>query len=268
LHVPDPGLPETRRLLLSPRRLKPVRQQSQPSIAMKRMLLFSATSLVAASLLAAETAPKDAVLAAAKKLGEQTNYAWKTTVVVPESTPFKPGPSEGKTIKDGVTYFNFSFGDNKTEVYLHGDKHALTNPDGGWQTLKDLEGDEGPGRFLTFIVRSFKAPVAQAEELVAAAKELKKDGDAYASDMTEEGAKKLFRWGNVSAPKGTVKFWLQNGQLTKLQFKLTGKVDFNGNEMDVDRDTIVEIKDVGTTKLEVPEAAKKKLEPEPAAKAN
>jgi hypothetical protein len=36
-------------------------------------------------------------------------------------------------------------------------------------------------------------------------------------------------------------------------------MDFNGNEIDLDRTTTVEVKDVGTTKVEVPEAAKKKL---------
>jgi hypothetical protein len=38
-----------------------------------------------------------------------------------------------------------------------------------------------------------------------------------------------------------------------------GKVDFNGNEVDLDRDTTVEIKDIGTTKVTVPAEAKKVL---------
>ena len=227
---------------------------------MKITALFSSISLATVSLLAADTAPKDEVLAAAKKLGDKPNYAWKTTTVVPESAQFKPGPSEGKTSKDGITFVTLSFGDNTTQIYLKGDK-AVANPDGNWQTLGELEGDEGPGRFLAFIIRNFKAPVAQAEELANAAKELKKDGDAFASELTEEGAKKQFRWGNTTNPKGSVKFWVKEGQLAKLQFKLTGKVDFNGNEIDVDRDTTVEIKDVSTTKIEVPEAAMKKLNP-------
>jgi hypothetical protein len=36
-------------------------------------------------------------------------------------------------------------------------------------------------------------------------------------------------------------------------------MSFNGNDMDVDRTTTVEIKDVGTTKITVPEEASKKL---------
>ena len=238
---------------------------NKPTI-MKAIALFSTLALATVSLIAADSTPKDEVLAAAKKLGEKANYAWKTTTVVPEDAQFKPGPSEGKASKDGVTYVTFSFGDNTTHIYLKGDK-AVADPNGDWQTLTELEREEGPGRFLGFIIRNFKAPAAQAEELANAAKELKKDGDAFSSDLTEEGAKKQFRWGNATNPKGSVKFWVKEGLLTKLQFKLTGKVDFNGNEIDVDRDTTIEIKDVGATKVEVPESAMKKLNPPPTAPA-
>jgi hypothetical protein len=34
---------------------------------------------------------------------------------------------------------------------------------------------------------------------------------------------------------------------------------FNGEDRDIDRTTTTEFKDIGTTKIEVPEAAKKKL---------
>jgi hypothetical protein len=37
-------------------------------------------------------------------------------------------------------------------------------------------------------------------------------------------------------------------------------VSFNGNDRDVDRTTTVEIKDVNSTKIEVPDEAKKKLQ--------
>ena len=226
---------------------------------MKTHVLFSATALLAGSLIAADSSPKDDVIAAAKKLGDQTNYSWKTTVVVPENAQFKPGPSEGKTEKDGFTHLTLSFGDNTTQAFIKGDKAAVTNPEGGWQSLSDLDNAEGPGRFLGRIIRNFKTPAAQAGELAAATKELKKDGDVYAGDLTEEGAKAQFSFGTVSNPKGWVKFWVKDGALTKFQFKVTGKVDFNGNEFDVDRTWMIEVKDVGTTKVSVPEEAKKKV---------
>ena len=231
-------------------------------------LLFSATALLAGSLLAADPSPKDDVTAAAKKLGDQTNYSWKTTVVVPEGSRFRPGPTEGKTEKNGFTHLTMSFGENTTEAVLKGDKGAVTKRDGGWESLADLDNGEGPRRFLGMMVRNFKTPATQAAELVAGAKELKKDGDTYAGELTDEGAKALLSFRGrpggsdgptVSDAKGSVKFWLKDGSLSKVETKVSGKINFDGNDRDVDRTTTVEIKDIGTTKVEVPEEAKSKL---------
>jgi len=46
----------------------------------------------------------------------------------------------------------------------------------------------------------------------------------------------------------------------KYQYHVQGTVSFNGNDRDVDRTTTIEITDVGTTKIDVPDEAKKKLE--------
>jgi hypothetical protein len=229
---------------------------------MKTSIVFGIIALTAASLVAAESSPKDDVSNAAKALGEKASYSWKTTVAVPAESRFHPGPTEGKTEKDGATRVKMTFGDNTTEFVLQGGKSAVHTEDGGWQSLSELD-DQGPGRFLGGMIRNFKAPAAQASELAAQAKELKKDGDVYSADLTDEGAKALlqFRGGNatVSDAKGSVKFWVKDGVLTKYEFKVAGKVSFNGNDRDVDRTTTVEIKDVGATKVEVPDDAKKKL---------
>ena len=234
---------------------------------MKKTITSIVLASLALPLLAADSTPKDQVIAAARKLGDQPNYGWKQTVVVPEDNPFKPGPTEGKTEKGGVTYFTLSFGDDTTKIYLEGGNSAISNPDGGWQSVKDLEQDEGPGRFTAFVVRSFKAPAAQAEELAGTVKELTADGDALVGDMTDEGVKSQFRFGTITNPKGSVKFWVKDGQLTKYEVKLSGQADFGGNQMAVDRDTTIVVTDVGTTKIDVPADAKKKLEAAPPAAA-
>ena len=232
---------------------------------MKQSILVSAMALMAGQLLAADSSPKDDILNAAKKLGDNANYSWKSTVVVPEGSQFRPGPSEGKTEKDGFTHVKMSFGDGTTQAVLKGDKAAVTNRDGEWQSAAELENAEGPSRFLGLMVRNIKTPAVQAGELASFAKDLKKDGDAYASDLTEEGAKTYLRFRRggdgptISNAKGSVKFWLKDGALAKYEFKVKGTVSFNGNDRDVDRATTVEIKDVGATKVEVPEEAKKKL---------
>jgi len=232
----------------------------QPLLSiMKTNLLLTALCVVAASPVFAADSPKDDVTAAAKKLADKPNYSWKTTTVVPESARFKPGPTNGKTEKDGFTYAILTFGDNDTELALKGEKAVITNQDGDWQLASELESGEGRGRFLGRMARNFKAPAAQGSDLVAATKELKKDGDVYSGEMTEEGAKKQFRFGEPKNPKGAVKFWVKDGLLTKFETKVEAKMEFNGEEIDAGRTTTTEIKDVGTTKVNVPAEAKKKL---------
>jgi hypothetical protein len=115
-------------------------------------------------------------------------------------------------------------------------------------------------------LRNYRVPADQVADLVTGSVGLKKDGDVYASDLTAEGAKKVLtlRPGQgegptVSNAKGSVKFWLKDGALTKYEFKVKGTMSFNGNDFEQDRTTTVEIKDIGTTKITVPEEAKKKL---------
>jgi hypothetical protein len=231
------------------------------------LLLATLAIMLTQSLSAAEVIPKDDLTNAAKALADKANYSWHMTIAVPENSPFRPGPWDGKIEKDGFTHVTFSFGDNTSQFVVKGDKAAASSPNGGWQSLSEMEGGEGPGRFFGMMIRNFKAPAAQAAQLVSYAKELKKDGEVYSSELTEEGAKVLLTWRpqaggegpKVSGAQGSMKFWLKDGALTKYEFKLKGKVSFNGNEFDNDRTTTVEIKDVGTTKLNVPEEARKKL---------
>jgi hypothetical protein len=232
---------------------------------MKRNTLLGAITLLAGSLIAADSSPKDDVTAAAKKLGDQSNYSWKQTMENAGGQGFR-GSTEGKIEKDGFTSLAMTFGDNTTLAVLKGEKGAIKTED-GWQSLEEAAGNQqGPGRFLGRMLRTFKAPAAQADDLAGKVKELKKDGDVYSGDLTEAGAKSLLTFGGrgggngpeVSGAKGSVKFWIKDGTLSKYEFNVQGKVSFNGNDRDVDRTTTSEIKDVGSTKVEVPDEAKKK----------
>jgi hypothetical protein len=232
---------------------------------MRTQVLFGIATLTAASLLAADTTPKDEVVNAAKKLSDQPNYSWRTTIVVPDDAPFKPGPTEGSIEKGGFMWISLSMMDNKMEAVTKENKGAIKQ-EGAWKSLEDFDKEEGFGRMPALIVRGIKPPAKEAAELAAAAKELKADGDVISGELTEEGAKRLQKFGppdgegpTVSDAKGSVKFWVKDGALKKYEFKLKGKISFNGNDFPNDRTTTVEIKEVGTTKIEVPEAARKKI---------
>jgi hypothetical protein len=238
----------------------------QKDMLMKPMTLIGA--LAFATALQAADSPKDDLLAASKKLAAQPNYSWKTTVVVPEGAQFRPGPTEGKTEKEGYTWVKWTFGENTSQGVRKGDKGAVTNREGEWESLADVEKEEGFGRFRAMMVRNLKTPATQVAELAEGTKELKKDGQVYSGELTEATAKSLMTFGrraggdgpSVSNAKGSVKFWLNaDGTVTKYEFKVQGSVNFNGNDQDVDRTTTVELKDVGATKLTIPEEAKKKM---------
>jgi hypothetical protein len=239
-------------------------KKSSKERIMKRNLCLVVLVWAATSVFGADAGPKDEITDAAKKLGD-TSYAWKTVVEFGNFT----GTTEGKTDKEGLVGLSMNFGDNSTQAFVKGGgKGAVKTQDGDWQSLAELEAstEQGPQRFLVRRLQAFKAPATEVSELAGKTKELKKDGQTYSADLTEAGAKELLsfgrRGGNAAEPKnakGSVKFWIKDGALTKYVLNVQGSVNFNGEDRDVDRTTTTEIKDVGSVKLEVPEAAKKKL---------
>ena len=245
---------------------------------MIRRILLSTVAVVAGSTLVAVAAPKDEVTDAAKKLADAPNYSWssKTERAGGGGGGFGGGPVEGKTEKGGAAVLSMTMRDNTVEAVKKGEKGAVKT-DEGWQSFEELQqGGDGQGfnrgAFLALRVRNMKLPAEEAQDLASKAKELKKSGDAYESELTEEGAKDLltfrgFRGGNANftppeptGAKGSVKFWTKDGQLAKYEYRVQGTVSFGGQDRDIDRTTTVEIKDVGSTKVEVPAEAKGKVQ--------
>jgi hypothetical protein len=128
--------------------------------------------------------------------------------------------------------------DNTVEAYFKSGKGALKTDD-GWQAV-DLTaapaagggggggggGNRNPARFMGMRLRNFKAPAAQADDIIGKTKDITKADDAYSGDLTEEGAKSLLTMGGgvavaqapaVSNAKGSVKFWVKDGVITKYQ---------------------------------------------------
>ena len=111
-------------------------------------------------------------------------------------------------------------------------------------------------------------PVALVNNLLGDIQELKSgEGGVYSGDFTEEGAKALmtFRGGRrgggggtppeVKDAKGWAKFWVKDGMLTKVEYNVQGKRTFNEQEVNINRTTTIDIKDVGETKIDLPTEA-------------
>jgi len=238
---------------------------------MKQYFIPLVLIALSGSFMAANASPKDDVKNAALALGNETNYAWQATVVVPEDSQFKPGPTDGKTEKAGYTSLSFSFGDNTTAAVIKGTNGAVQTED-GWKSLAEATKENGDGgfnptMFLARMVQHYQLPSVESASLADDAKELHQTDDLISGDLNDAGASKILSFrgrGNgspgVTDAKGSVKFWIKDGKLVKYQYHVQGTVSFNGNDRSIDRTTTVEIKGVNATKVDVSDDAKKALQ--------
>jgi len=239
-------------------------------------------------------ADKDDVSGAIAKLAAADNYSWKTSVsnVPPPDAAggggggrrggrgFGGGPSSGKTQKDGLIYVNMAGRGGVTEGYVQGAKAAVkAGDDAAWASFAEATADDGNGGFNMAAmtarrVQMTKTPADTAKDLLEKVKSVTKADDAYTADLTEDGAKSFMTMGfagfgrgggaggngpDISGAKGTVKFWVKDGVLVKYETHVEGTMSFGGNDRPLNTITTVEITDVGSTKIEVPDDAKKKL---------
>lgn len=247
-----------------PRHLSP--PSPFPMTPMKHLTTLLVLGLCTLGAHAADDLAAD-VKAAARKLADKPSYAWTSTPKSDGQQRARLGPTEGKTEKDGWIHTKSTMGDSEIEVLRKGEQGAVKR-EGEWVTLSEMEGDDR-GAFWVRRIRNYKAPALDAADLAGQTKALAKGGDgACGGELTQEGAQKLLSWGGrgAEAPafqnaKGSIKFWLRDGLLSKYEYTVSGsfKRPDNDEEMQINRTVTVEIKDVGTTKVAVPDEVKRKL---------
>jgi hypothetical protein len=253
-------------------------------VPMKKILLsFLAT---ACSTAVAFATPADDVKAAAKKLADAPNYSWTTTTenAGGGGGGFGGGPTSGKADKSGLSVTTREGPNGEMQTIRKGEQVVLQSPqDGQWVTMEEMMaqfgggagGAPGGGRGgrggFGGMFGGGASPAEELPALVDAAKDLKAADGVISGALTDEGVtQRLGRGGRgfggggqaPAAPtnaSGTVKFWIKDGAVAKYEVHVKGTVQGRGGPMDVDRTTTTEIKDVGTTKIDVPADAKKKL---------
>ena len=186
-------------------------------------------------------------------------------------------PSEGATEKGGYTVVTTTFNGNPRQTVRKGERVAMQNRDGEWMTMEEMRqqfaggdgggggaGGRGAGRG-GFGMFGGGAQIDFAKDITALATKIK-DGVVTGTLAVEDVVTRLtFGRGGQTPPapknpSGSVKFWLKEGALVKYAVHVKGTVTTpNGDERDVDLTTTTEIKNVGSTKVVVPEEAKKKL---------
>ncbi len=229
-------------------------------------ILGSYGALLAGSFILAQAAATDELGKAIKQLADAGSYTWKATS---ESPQFNMGPTLGKINKDGLAVVSRTRRDNTVRTVHQGDKAAMETED-GWRSLAEMEADQGDnrGRFMAGMLRNFQPPAVEAEGLLKGTKDLTLRDGAYAGTLSEEEVKNLLAFRGraggegptVTGANGSAKFWIMNGMLKKYEYTVKGTMNFNNQDRDIERTTTVEISDVGSTQVEVPEGAKAKLQ--------
>jgi hypothetical protein len=227
---------------------------------------------------------KDDVKAAAKKLSDAPNYSWTTTVKNNAENAggagagrFAPGPIEGQAEKDGVSHITMKQGETTFEAAFKGEKFALKVKD-VWMGAGDVPGAGGapqgrpdPAMFMSRMLKNIKPGAQGIVEAIDKLQNVKSEGDGlYTGEFTPEGAKDLLApkvEGQPANPnttvtdaKGSLKIWIKDGMIVKLESTMLGKMMIRQQEREINRTATTEIKNVGSTKIELPDEAKKKLE--------
>jgi hypothetical protein len=234
---------------------------------MFKHILVGTMVILVGSVISANAEPKDDVKDALKKLSDGGNYTWTSTL----EAQFGAGTTKGKTDKTDGTFYTSTRGDNSTDFAVLNGKGAVKGDD-GWQSAEDAAANgQGMIRFQAAQLRNYKAPADAALANIDKIDTFTKTDDVYSADLTPEAVKAMAafrgrRGGNgatpppeITDPKGSVKVWIKDGAVSKMVITLGGSMSFNGNDVQIDRTTTTEFSDVGSTKVEIPDDAKKVL---------
>jgi hypothetical protein len=236
---------------------------------MKTTSLVGILTILGATLCPGAANPQQTVANAAKQLAERPNYAWTTTFRDAGSSSGRLGPFEGKAEKSGLTFLSFAVGDVPVEVFMKGDKGTAKVFE-QWQSFEELARTGATPAAVVRFLRSYRAPAAQVADLAGKVKALKETAEgALEGELNEEAVRELLLMGlprregeeppRTDDPKGSVRFWLKDGALTKYEIKLQGKITAGERILNINRTQTVEIKGVGDTALNLPPEAGEKL---------
>lgn len=238
------------------------------------MKTFLVSSLVSALSLAVFADPKSDAKAAADKLAGAPCYSWTAKTEIANSQ-WGAGILMGKADKGGFAVVTQERDGNKTVAVLKGEKGVVKTED-GWKTAEELRsaaqgGGGGRGGMRAGMLLRTRMPADDAVKMLAHVKEVKEMDGYLGGELTEAGAKEVMAFGRGGrggqggqAPearnaKGMVKYWLKDGQIAKMEVKVSGTLTMNNEDRDIERTTVYEIKDIGTTTVEVPAEAKAKI---------
>ncbi len=234
---------------------------------------------------------KDEVAAAAKKLTETKNYAFKGTSKTEGNLPFGGGgggaggipEQKFQGVYDSATGLVVS---NDANEWVKVGDITVTRPKAEWRVVEQPAagggGRGGRGGMGGMMGGMFGgAPKAPHEDLkdfgtkLAGAKKAdaketigETECSVYSGDLTDEATKESLPFGRMmerfaadAEIKGTSKVWIDGeGNICKYETTVRVAASFQGNDFEISIVRTVSVFDAGKAKVEIPEGAKAAIE--------
>lgn len=129
-------------------------------------------------------------------------------------------------------------------------------------------GGGGFGAMMARFLLMAKTPTDELAGLVDKVQNLKSTKPGiYVGTLPEDVVKPMLSFGpgpgggpQVKDAKGSAKFWVKDGVISKYEIEAGGTMSMFGEEREMTRISTIEIKNAGKTQIEVPAEAAKKLE--------
>jgi hypothetical protein len=252
------------------------------SLAVLGVILLLYGNFINAAL-ATDISARESAIAAAQRLSVASNYAWQATIRPPHISNAVQRTMNGRTEKSGYTLITDSIGSEVVaRVAWKGTNIVGHNSEGRWipyffpyrltphrsppinvtdfpmVAIPDYSGLDS----VSLDMAPIKTPAVDIAQLLGEALEVKNEVDGFSGDLTGAAVFALLTGegvGEISGEKaGRLRIWVLDGCVVKYEY--SAKVILASGGVRQASAQIV-IKDIGTTKVEVPEEALKLLEP-------
>jgi len=219
--------------------------------------------------------PAEVLKAAVEKLARGGNYTWTTTYTFPDA-PIHPGPLSGQIDASGYVLLSQNVGRGDFQAVIQDGVGVLKLPV-GWLSAAEItegspQGAPGPAMLMSRVLFNVRRPDVEAAEFLKLGATFSEDDKGVITEqLSESAAVTLIRKGVTGRPnpqspplreaKGSIKFWIVGGAIEKYEIALQAKLlpSAHLGAVDFKPTTTVEITNVGSTKVRVPDAAREKL---------
>ncbi|MCC9642471.1 arabinan endo-1,5-alpha-L-arabinosidase [Rhodopirellula sp. JC740] len=201
---------------------------------------------------------------AIEELETKRSYRWVSESELEGQSGFRPGAMRGTTVADDMIALSISFGSRDLQTVIDGEKAAVTDRDGRWETIAMKDQGYSSGKSSASIARNVETPVEELKKLVPLLTFLRTEDDWIVGDLPANAAEdhlEIRRGGEtVRRPTGIVRFRINHGSLTKYVVRAEAELVNEDRTNKVSRTKTIQLRDVGTAKWDVPDGASEALQ--------